>query len=53
MVDENHGTQQACEAAGAGETAVKRWKRQYLAELAGKPLPNARALAPEQRETGS
>jgi transposase len=32
------------------ETAVKRWKRQYLAELAGKPLPNAQALTPEQRE---
>ena len=50
MVDGHYSTQQACEAAGAGETAVKRWKRQYLAELAGKPLPNAQALTPEQRE---
>jgi transposase len=50
MVDENYSIKQACEASGAGETAVKRWKRQYLAELAGKPLPNAQALTPEQRE---
>jgi len=50
MVDENYSIKQACEAAGAGGTAVKRWKQQYLAELAGKPLPNAQALTPEQRE---
>ena len=50
MVDENYSIKQACEASGAGETAVKRWKQQYLAELAGKPLPNAQALTPEQRE---
>ena len=49
-VDGSYSIKQACEAAGAGETAVKRWKRQYLAELAGKPLPNAQALTPEQRE---
>jgi transposase len=50
MVDENYTIKQACEASGAGETAVKRWRQQYLAELAGKPLPNAQALTPEQRE---
>lgn len=50
MVDGLYSVQQACEASGAGLTAVKRWKRQYLAELAGKPLPNAQALTPEQRE---
>ncbi len=56
MVDENYlcplgyTIKQACEASGAGETAVKRWRQQYLAELAGKPLPNAQALTPEQQE---
>jgi transposase len=50
MVDGNYTVKQACEASGAGETAVKRWRQQYLAERAGKPLPNARALTPEQRE---
>jgi len=50
MVDQNYTVKQACEAAGAGETAVKRWKQQYLAERAGKPSPNAQALTPEQRE---
>jgi transposase len=49
-VDENYTTKQACEAPGAGETAVKRWRRQYLAERAGAPSPNARAPTPEQRE---
>jgi len=52
MVDENYSAKQASEAVGAGETAVKRWKRQYP-ELAGKPLPAAQALTPEQRETNS
>jgi len=50
MVEENYSIKQACEASGAGETAVKRWKQQYLAERAGKPLPTAQALTPEQRE---
>ena len=50
MVDQNYTVKQACEAAGAGETAVKRWKQQYLAELAGKPPSSGQALTPEQRE---
>jgi len=50
MVDENYTIKQACETSGAGETAVKRWRQQYLAELTGKPLPNAQALTPDQRE---
>ena len=50
MVDKNYTIKQACEASGAGETAVKRWRQQYLAELAGKPLANTQALTPEQRE---
>ncbi len=50
MVEEQYSIKQACEASGAGETAVKRWKQQYLAEKAGNPLPNKPALTEEQRE---
>ncbi|QTR49515.1 transposase [Candidatus Thiothrix anitrata] len=50
MVEEQYSIKQACEASGAGETAVKRWKQQYLAEKAGSPLPNKSALTEEQRE---
>jgi transposase len=50
MVEQNYTLPQACEVAGAGPTAVKRWRQQYLAEQAGKPLPNRRALTPEMRE---
>ncbi|QTR48518.1 transposase [Candidatus Thiothrix anitrata] len=50
MVEEQYSIKQACEASGAGETAVKRWKQQYLAEKAGNPLPNKSALTEEQRE---
>jgi len=50
MVEGNHNIRQACEVSGAGETAVKRWRQQYLAEKAGKPLPNRQALTPDQQE---
>jgi transposase len=50
MVEEQYSIKQACEASGAGETAVKRWKQQYLAEKAGNPLPKKSALTEEQRE---
>ena len=50
MVEEHYTIKQACEASGAGETAVKRWRQQYLAELSGKPSPNMQALTPDQRE---
>ena len=50
LVEENYSIQQACETSGAGITAVRRRKRQYLAERAGNPLPNMQALTPDQRE---
>ncbi len=34
-VDEKYSIKQACGASGAGETSMKRWKGQYLAEEAG------------------
>ena len=50
MVDEHYSVKQACETSGAGATAVKRWRQQYLAEQAGKPLAHHTALTEEQRE---
>ena len=50
MVHEGYSTRQACEASGAGPAGVKRWKKQYQAELAGTPPPAGQALTPEQRE---
>ena len=50
MVDEKYSIKQACEAAGAGETSVKRWKEQYLAEKAGTACANKPALTEEHRE---
>ncbi len=38
MVDQNYTIQQACEASGVGESAVRRWRAQYLAEKQGQPL---------------
>ena len=50
MVEQNYTLAQACEVAGAGPTAVKRWRQQTLAEQSGKLLPNRRALTPEMQE---
>ena len=50
MVEQDYTLAQACEVAGAGPTAVKRWRQQTLAEQAGKPLPKMRALTPDMQE---
>lgn len=50
MVDQNYTLQQACEAADAGETAVRRWKAQYLAETQGNVLAHTPPITPEQIE---
>jgi transposase len=50
MVEQNYSIAQACAASGAGPSAVRRWKLQYLAELAGQTLPHTQAITPEQRE---
>ena len=50
MVDEKYSIKQACEAAGAGETSVKRWKAQYEAEKARTANPDKPALTEEYRE---
>jgi transposase len=50
MVDEQYSIKQACEASGAGETSVKRWKTQYLTEKAGTAPPDKPAITEEYRE---
>lgn len=49
MVEEGYSNQQIMELSGAGDTAVGRWKRQYLQEQAGQPASHKTALKPELR----
>jgi len=50
LVEQHYSIALACAASGAGSSAVRRWKLQYLAELTGQTLPHAQAITPEQRE---
>ena len=50
MVDQNYTLQEACKAADAGESAVRRWRAQYQSEKQGKVLPNTQPITPEQIE---
>ena len=50
MMEEKYSIKRACEAAGAGETAVKRWKAQHLAEKASTAHPDKSAMVEEHRE---
>lgn len=50
MVDQNYTIQQACEASGAGDSAVRRWRNQYISEKQGQPLANTNAITREQIE---
>jgi transposase-like protein len=51
MVEQHYSMAQACAVSGAGPSAVRRWKLQYLAECAGRTLLHTQAITPEQRET--
>ena len=42
MIDEGYSNKKVMEISGAGETAVSRWKRQYLAELSGETPPRGK-----------
>ena len=53
MVEEGYTNKQVMEISGAGDTAVSRWKRQYIAELAGKTPDGKKALSPEQQKIQS
>ncbi len=50
MVNEGYTNKQVRDISGAGETAVSRWKRQYLAEVDGQTPQGKKALTPEQQK---
>ncbi len=50
MVNEGYSNRQVRQISGAGETAVSRWKKQYLQELNGiEPVAGKKALTPENQ----
>jgi len=53
MVNEGYTNQQIVEISGAGSTAVSRWKKQYLDEIAGNAPKGKKALTAEQQEIQS
>jgi len=53
MVNEGYTNQQIIEISGAGSTAVSRWKKQYLDEIAGNTPEGKKALTSEQQEIQS
>ncbi len=50
MVHEGYSNKQIMAISGAGDTAVSRWKRQYLAELDGQMPEGRKALTAEQQK---
>lgn len=53
MVNEGYSTKQIMEISGAGQTAILRWKKQYLDELNGITPEGKKALTGEQQEIQS
>ena len=49
IVDEGYSHKKVMEISGASESAVSRWKGQYVAELKGKTPEGKKALTPEQQ----
>ena len=49
MVDNGYTNKQIMEISGAGSTAVRRWKKQYLEELEGITPEGKKALTPDQQ----
>ncbi|MBE0471835.1 MAG: transposase [Methyloprofundus sp.] len=50
MINEGYTNKQIRDISGAGETAVSRWKRQYLEEMNGQTPQDKKALTPEQQK---
>ena len=50
MISEGYSYKQIMDISGAGQTAVSRWKKQYLEELDGKTPEGRSALTTEQQE---
>jgi transposase-like protein len=50
MINEGDTNKQIRDISGAGNTAVSRWKKQYLAEVDGHTPHGKKALTPEQQK---
>jgi transposase len=50
MVEEGYSYKQIMEISGAGQTAVSRWKKQYIDELNGNTPTGKKALTAEHQE---
>jgi len=49
VLDQGYSIQEACEAMGAGVSAMRRWVRQVKGEKSG-TTPQAQAITPEHQE---
>jgi transposase-like protein len=47
MLNEGYTNKQIRDISGAGEAAISRWKKQYLAEVDGHTPQGKKALTPE------
>lgn len=50
MVENGYSNQQIMEISGAGATAVRRWKKQYLEEREGVTPEGKKALTADQKK---
>lgn len=50
ILEKNYTFQQACDTLNVGETALRRWVKQYGNEQQGMAATGYQALTPEQRE---
>lgn len=50
MVEEAYSYKQIIDISGAGQTAVSRWKKQYIDEINGKSPQGVQAMTPEHQE---
>ncbi len=53
MVNEDYTNKRIMDISGAGESAVRRWKKQYLDELNGNTPQDKQALTSEQQKIQS
>jgi transposase len=49
VLDQGYSVQEACEAVGAGTTAIRRWVGQLEGERRGKTPAKSRAMTPDQQ----
>ena len=50
VLDQGYSVQEACEAIGVGNTAMRRWVAQLESERKGVTLKGSKALTPDQQK---